>query len=587
MNGAVAGAAVAQGGAAVVLVLGFALLAVRRIGATIAICAGQMVVVAVTALVQGDVLAAVVETAAAMGLTWWAQALLPDFQADGRRRSVQVIGSQRSVAFGPPGAVFLLAGAVLAALALAIPGSGIAFAVVLLGLLVAAGDHRAAQQVPALVAVQSGLVLSALSVGLTGWYLALAVLPLLPVFAAVGLSLVANRGKITALVGARPAAWIDVMICAMALLCAAALPWQLGWVGEAWRLDPRAAQMVLLVCALAAAGSWGQRSARPVQGSRVAVLAGCVLAVLAVAPLLAWAGIAVATFGAVASALPRRAEAWRRLRLGCTGLALALFGAIALHATPRPVAAMAAAMVGYGSLAVLAPELTVAAVAVILRLSAPPFLLLAAGLAALALGAVGLVGVRHLSAGSPSGPSSPPARASWLSLPRPSAHERSDFEAMDVPNQPGKMAGSSPAMTAWAGLAQGGVVVFAFGLGTPGGAFAGVVQLSFLALTQCALLLSRPEGLDRLAALAGLGGIPPFGLFASLALVLGATASAAPPLLVPLGGGLAAVGWAMLRRLPAERRFYASPAWLPLALLLLCGFAMPASWLAWFRLAAR
>jgi len=586
MSGAIAGG-VAQGWAAAALVLGFALLAVRRVGATMAICGGQMIAVAMAALGQGDVLAAVGEAAAAAALAWWARALVPDRQPDGRRRSAGTMGLRGSAALGPPGTIFLVAGAILAALALAVPRSGLAFAVVLLGLLVAASDRRAAQQVLALAAAQSGLALSALSVGLAGWRLALAVLPVLPVFAAVGLSLGVDRGRVAALLGARVTAWIDVVVCCVALLYAATLPWQLGLGGEAWRLDARAAQVVLLVCALAAAGAWAQRSARPVQGSRPAVLAGCVLAVLAVAPLLAWVGVAVATFGAVAAALPVRVEAWRRLRLGCTGLALALFGAIALHAAPRPTVAMAAAIVGYGSLAVLAPELTVAAVAVILRLPAPPVLLLVAGLAALALGAVGLVGVRRLSAGSPPGPSSPPARASWLGLPRPSAHEGSDFQATVAPDQPGKMAGSSPAMTAWAGLAQGGVAVFAFGLGTAGGAFAGVVQLSFLALTQCALLLSRPDGLDRLGALAGLGGIPPFGLFASLALVLAATGSAAPFLLVPLGAGLAAVAWAILRQLPAGRSLCVSPAWLPLALLLLCGFAMPVSWLAWFRLAAR
>ena len=52
--------------------------------------------------------------------------------------------------------------------------------------------------------------------------------------------------------------------------------------------------------------------------------------------------------------------------------------------------------------------------------------------------------------------------------------------------------------------------------------------------------------------------------------MLAATAASAPLLLLPLGVGLAAVAWAVLAQLPAERRFCVSPAWLPLALLLLC-----------------
>ena len=81
--------------------------------------------------------------------------------------------------------------------------------------------------------------------------------------------------------------------------------------------------------------------------------------------------------------------------------------------------------------------------------------------------------------------------------------------------------------------------------------------------------------------------MPPFGLFPSLALIMLATAQRFPWLLLPLGAGLAAVAWRLLLQLPAERRLLASPAWLPLALLLIAGFAMPDPMLAWFRLAAR
>jgi len=579
MSGVATGSVV-QGGAAVALALGFALLASRRMNVSIAICTGQMLAALVAALVQGDVLVATAELVQAVAFAWWGDALLPGLQHGGRRRSVHVITANRGATIEPPVAVVLVAGAVLTALALAVPDAGIAFAVVLLGLLVSATERRPLHQVLGLAAAQSGLLLSALSVRATGLALGLTVLPLLPGLGATGLWLGANRRRVAAWLAPHVAAWIDVAISCLALLCAATLPWHLGLAGDGWRVDARAAHMALLLGALAAAGSWRQRDARPIWGSRLAILAGTVLAVVAVAPLLAWVGMAVATCGVVVSTLPARAEAWRRLRLGSTGLALAWFGAIALHAAAPPLAAMAASMLGYGSLAVLAPELTVAAVAVVVRLPAPPVLLLATGLAALGLGAaLSLAALstwpRHVPGPDPGiARASSPTDPTWL-------------RSLD-PIDRARMARSGPPTAmAIAGLAQAGIAVFAFGLGSSGGAFAGLLQLTFLALTQCALLLSQPNGVDRLAALAGLGGVPPFGVFASLGLVVAATASTAPLLLIPLGIGLAAIAWTMLRQIPAERRLCASPAWLPLALLLLCGFAMPASWLAWFRLAAQ
>jgi hypothetical protein len=333
------------------------------------------------------------------------------------------------------------------------------------------------------------------------------------------------------------AARIDAALCVLALACACVLPWRLGRYPPFWSIDARGAHMILLLCALAAAASWGERRAAPVWASRLLVLGGTVAAIAAAGPLGSWLGMAFAALGATAAGLPRRAEAWRRLGLTCAGLGLALFGAVAFPATLAPAAAGILAL-GYGLLALLAPELAVAAVALILRADAAvgAQLFLAAGLAALLIAAIGL------------------SRRTTLNL---------------------------------VDLAQSGVALFAFGLGTAAGDLAGLLQLSLLALTRCAVLLARQDGLDRLAAVAGLAGLPPFGLFASLALILAATATRAAWLVLPLGIGLAAVVWALLPRLPTGRRLLPSPAWLPLVLALLCGFAMPAPLLAWFRLAAR
>jgi hypothetical protein len=446
-----------------------------------------------------------------------------------------------------------MSAAPLAALAVTIPGtSGLPLAVVLLGLLLLASHKLPAHQALGVAAMQNGLALAAITTGLSHARLALVVVPWLPALAFGALWLGADRARTAWLRAPRPAAWADVVLCGLALLIACTLPWQLGpgqfgAHGAFWRIDALAAQAILLLTALAASASWARCHASPactspVWGSQLALLAGTVVAVASTAPLPSMLGMTLATAGAATAALPARAEAWRRLRLGCTGLGLVLFGAIAMHAAAPPLPAAACAMLGYGALAVLAPELTVAAVILIVRMrgATTDDLLLALGLAALLVAALGLAA---------RGP------------------QRRNLPLV--------------------GLAQGGAAVFAFGLGTGAGNLAGLLQLSFLALTQCTLLLARRDGLDRLAALAGLGGLPPFGLFSSLALILAATAARTPWLLLPLGAGLAATAWAMLLQLPAERRLLPSPAWLPLALLLIAGFAMPDPVLAWFRLAAR
>ncbi len=342
---------------------------------------------------------------------------------------------------------------------------------------------------------------------------------------------------------------------------------------------------------------WGGCCITTVWGSRLAILTGCVVAILVTAPLLSWLGIALATAGAMADALPARVDAWRRLGLGCTGLGLALFGVVALHAAAPPLPVTGCAMLGYGTLAILAPELTVAAVALILHMRGPATegLLLVLGLAALLIAAVGLAFLPAAVPGpavrgrSPRGPSprgpSPPGSSppgSYQFVPSPLGWSPIELFARGPSTR-----GPQPGMWPLVALAHAGVAVFAFGLGTDAGNLAGLLQLSLLTLTECALLLARRDGVDRIFAIAGLAGVPPFGLFPSLALVLSATAASLPWLLVPLGAGLASVAWALLLHLPAERRLLPSAAWVPLALLLIVGFAMPDPLLAWFRLAAR
>lgn len=529
MTGPVA-SPVALGAAGLAVALSFAMLAARRGSLLAWLCAAQAAVVAVAAVAEGSIAAALLAWAEAAALAWLADRRFPGAWSTPPSPTMT----------GPSVPMVIAAGTVLAALALTIPGTGLALAIVLLAVLLTAGRPPPAQAL-GIVALQNGVVLAGVVGGLAPLRAGLVALPLLPALAFGALRLGAARERPGRLLSPRRAAWLDLTLCAIALAVACTLPWQLGQYGRLFRLDARAAHIILLLCALAAAASWAARNTATVWGSRLAILGGTVLAVLSCAPLLSWLGMALAAAGAAAAVLPLRAEAWRRVRLACGGLGLALFGTVAgLHAGPDALPSGAIAMLGYGTLAVLAPELAIAAVALILRLPAGPGgeLRLVLGIAALFAAAIALRAGRR---------------------------------------------GALPLV----GLAQAGAAVFAFGLDSPGGNLAGLLQLTLLALTQCAVMLAQPDGLDRLAGLAGLAGVPPVGLFPSLAAILVATAASRPWLLLPLGTGLAAVAWPLLRRLPAERRLLPSPAWLPLALLLILGFAMPHPLLMWFRLAAQ
>jgi hypothetical protein len=701
----------AQGATGLAVALGFALLVTGRTRGATMLCAAQAVVVAIAALAQHHVAAAALELAEAAALGWLGRT--PHHAAP---PAVQRFLTRRLPEPPLPVLAVLAAGAVLAALAATVPASGLALAAILLGLLMLASQAPPLQQALGIAAAQNGLVLAAIAADLAGWRLALAVLPWLPGLAFGALWLGSVRSRAAWLRAPRLAAGLDAAASGGALLVACTLPWQLGAGAPFWRLDARAIHVILLLAALSTAASWARRRTTPLWGCRPAILAGTILAVAAGEPLVGWLGMTLAVAGAVADALPERAEVWRRVRLGCTGLGLALFGSIALHAAVPALAGGACVMLGYGALAVLGPELTVAAVALILRThGGGDDLLLVAGLAGLLVAALGLSmdRLRRRICG-PTG-AREPGNARHALFPRVMAVEgrrrttlvgatkesrgwpafaghdtggaghdaggashatggaghdtgsaghatggaghdaggashatggaghdtggaghatrgagrdtggaghdtggaghdaggashatggadRDTGGAGHATGGAGRDTGGAGRDTGGAGhdtgkaeaerlalvgLAQAGAAAFAFGLGTDAGSLAGLLQLSFLALTQCAVLLAREDGVDRLAALAGLAGVPPFGLFPSLALILAATASRLPWLLLPLGTGLAAIAWTVLLRLPTERRLLPSPAWIPLALLLLAGFAMPDPLLAWFRLAAR
>jgi hypothetical protein len=87
--------------------------------------------------------------------------------------------------------------------------------------------------------------------------------------------------------------------------------------------------------------------------------------------------------------------------------------------------------------------------------------------------------------------------------------------------------------------------------------------------------------------MAGLGGLPPLGVFPGLVLVVLALAAHAPWLLLPLGAALLPMVLASVpRRLPdfAPRLETPSIAWLPLALAVLLGYFAPDTVGHWLHL---
>jgi hydrogenase-4 component F len=146
-----------------------------------------------------------------------------------------------------------------------------------------------------------------------------------------------------------------------------------------------------------------------------------------------------------------------------------------------------------------------------------------------------------------------------------------------------------PELLAVASVGQVGVVAFAFGLGTEAATAAGVLHLTMLTLVRAAVVL-RPGFVVGLLALAGL---PPFGLFGSLFLIVTETTRRAPWLAVPLVLGLAGCAWALVGRAAPHWRQPAAPgvaarvAWLLVGLSAIVGLAMPGPAGAWFGGIAR
>ncbi len=171
---------------------------------------------------------------------------------------------------------------------------------------------------------------------------------------------------------------------------------------------------------------------------------------------------------------------------------------------------------------------------------------------------------------------------------------------------------------AFSAIGQSGLAAFAFGLGGAAATFAGLLHLTGHTLTHAAIfqcvghaarlkgsqrfsdiggLLARHRalGLTLAAGMVALAGLPPFALFTSEFLIVVQAVRDLPGVVPLLALGLVATAWALFRRLvslcageatpdrgPAPDLAALLPAWLPLAVVLVLGLAMPGPIAGWF-----
>jgi hydrogenase-4 component F len=446
------------------------------------------------------------------------------------------------------------------------------------------------------------------------------------------------------------AAWCAIAGATGAFLLAAALPWFAdgGW---GFLADPLSSYMTILVAFVAMTGAWlarpfwrlevvaGRVDWRTAQRGHAiypALLAGLLLMLLADQLLLVWSGMAaVVLFLIVALRLTGSEAAARRLFLvGGAALGVALLGLFlfALAALPAVapgtdalqwtvMAEFASRCDGWlltlGSLFLLLGFSTVAG---LVPLHGPLLEAEAAGPVPLtgllggmlpAVALIALLRARSVVASNPEALTPGPAMVvlGLLSL---------LLAAATLRRQPG-----GRQFLAVAGLGQIGIVAFAFGLDSGAATFAGLLHLTLLILTRAALIqtFGRAEqmrgggdlagllgghpalALTLVAGLIALAGLPPFGLFTSLFLVVMETVREAPALAIAVVLGVAASAWALgARMVPMSRHTPPPdaspgpppgallPAWLHLAVVAVLGLAMPqpvVEWLAGIAQALR
>ena len=545
--------ALAQGTAGLALVMCFGLLGARQVAVALILLATQGLAVAIAALARHQPLIAAATVAIdVVGAVWFLR--------------VVSVGAMRSPARsleGPIGGARLgiIAGAALTVVCQSFGSLALPLAVVLLSVLFAATRQHRLMQLMALVSLQNGVALVAcLVVHVPLLALACFVLPL-PL--AVGFAL-RHPARYDLGIPRSMRSWLGwIQLAVSVAMFAASL---------AIRLDPLAAVFAPLIGMWGIAAAWvGRHRIAQSPARRLAASAKLGLMLVAVGttqPVLAWLAVLGAMTAALLPALPRR---WNEALLAFCASGLVIFGLLTMSGELASVS-YTGLFVGYAAITAVIPELGFVVVFLVLRLTVQTHLPPMATAIFLAVGAVGLLTCAILllnNAGL--------IAMGWL------------------PDRTGRGAHHSLQRLTLLSLAQTSITAVALGLDLPDARFAAVVLMILLILTCTAARLAH--GPVAAAAAAGLGGIPPFGVFPGLVLVLLALSSHAPRLLLPIGLGLTGVvatavgqqGWGQDTAVRSPTAWTSSAlrsaGLVPLVLAFLFGFFAPDGMVDWLRAA--
>ena len=524
--------ALAQGSAGLALVMCFALLATRQVSAAALLLVAQSSAVAVTAMALHQPMIAAVPFLLAAGF-WLLRHKMPMFHP----RTEPVGGAKLAIG----------AGAALVILCQSQGTLALPCAIILLSILLAATRSHPLMQLAALVGMQNGITLAAcLAVPAAtppaSLLVPIACLPL-PLAAGLMVSAVAsspNRQMPRAMTSwlfsvpgtAIRAGWIDIGIALAIFAATLIVP-----------LDSLASVFAPLLGLDAVLRSFTRRrryALTPIRRATTLLQSGFViLAVSGSNPVTAW----LAVLGAIAAASPATmSRRWTGAVLAYLAAGLGLFGTLILPGGPS--------LIGYFSLflsfvtiAAVIPDLAIVLVIMMLRLANQESWpigveALGIGMAMISLLACGILLIN--------------------------------------PHHPHRIA--------LLVLAQASIAALTISIGQAEGRFVALTVLILLILSRAAARAA--VGPVAVLAVAGLGGLPPLGMFPGLVLAVLTISADQPWLLLPLGAALVPIVSASIpRRLPDFVFTGRSPsiAWLPMLLAVAVGFFAPDGLVRWWR----
>lgn len=405
--------------------------------------------------------------------------------------------------------------------------------------------------------------------------------------------------------------WGNLATATIGLALACWLAWTGAEPGGVLLATPGAINLILLGSVTGLAAAWFSRTNAPAGDLRLyhavfQILLGTTnLALLSDSAMLSWVALEAASLAMVLAALlPRSAvanrAAWRMLLLAGTAVSLAALGTMLLYLAATPALGSGWDALRWSQLGPAAPRCdgTVLSLAFVLLL----------------LGYAGIAGLAPLQAWLLESQEAPPALTGVMGGAIPGVallmilRLRGIMDANPQAVSPGPLImalGLAALLLSAAGLwrmppgrrwlalssvGHHGIVAFAFGLGGVVATFAGMVHLTTHTLAKAAAFQTGGNRLIRGVAIAAIAGLPPFGLFGSLVLIMQQTAGHGIWLVLPFGVGIAGSAWALMLRVPAPGAVNAvwttTGAWACLAGALALGLVMPAAIATWFNVIA-